>query len=147
MSDIMLSNNFWLLKTFIMTGIADQNRWQRPQQGRYKCNIDASFSVFRNRTSIGICLRKELGAFVLAKTMSFSPMYSVATGEATGLFQALQLIHDMQFDNVDFLVYFKKQLTLIIQGRCCSEFGYITTCRVLFSAHFTNSQVEFYWMW
>ena len=27
-----------------LSGTSDPNRWHKPQQGRYKCNIDASFS-------------------------------------------------------------------------------------------------------
>ncbi|AES96841.1 hypothetical protein MTR_5g042170 [Medicago truncatula] len=45
--------------------------WQRPQQVRLKYNVDASFSQAGNRTCIGMCVRDDDGAFVLAKTMSF----------------------------------------------------------------------------
>jgi len=55
-----------------------------------------------NRTGIGICIRDEEGTFVLAKTVSISPMCFVVIGEVVGLFQALQWPSDMQFDNVDF---------------------------------------------
>jgi len=36
--------------------------------------------------------------------MSFSSIYPVEVGEALGLFHALQWRHDMQFNNVDFVV-------------------------------------------
>jgi hypothetical protein len=42
-----------------------------------------------NRISHGICVRDNDGIFVLAKTMSFSPLYFVHVGEAFGLFNAI----------------------------------------------------------
>jgi hypothetical protein len=77
------------------------DRWRRPQRGRLKCNVDASFSNHLNRTGFGICIRDDEGTFVLAQTIPLSPMYSVAMGEALGLFHALQWLSDMQFDDVD----------------------------------------------
>jgi len=79
-------------------------RWQWPQRGRLKCNVDASFSDPLNRTGIGIYVRDDEGTFVLAKTVSISPTCSVVVGEAIGLFHALQWLSDMQFDNVDFVL-------------------------------------------
>jgi len=75
-------------------------RWQKPQQGRLTCNIDASFSSHWNHTSFGICLCDDDITFDLSKTMSFSPMCLVVMRKALCLFYALQWIHDMQFDNV-----------------------------------------------
>jgi hypothetical protein len=63
--------------------------WQRPLQGRLKCNVDASFSNSLNRTGIGMCIRDAEGTFVLAKTINFSPKCSVPLGEALGLLYAL----------------------------------------------------------
>jgi len=31
-------------------------RWQKPARGRYKCNIDASFSSSLNRVGLGMCI-------------------------------------------------------------------------------------------
>ncbi|KAK2358306.1 hypothetical protein QL285_095501 [Trifolium repens] len=76
--------------------------WQHPQQGRLKCNIDASFSESLNRTGIGVCIRDAVGTFVLAKTLHFSPKCSVPLGEAMGLYYAVQWLCDMSFDSIDF---------------------------------------------
>jgi hypothetical protein len=46
-----------------------QIKWQPPANGRFKCNIDAAFSIPHNRTGVGICLRDDEGTFVLAKTV------------------------------------------------------------------------------
>jgi hypothetical protein len=62
----------------------------KTQLGRVKCNIDVSFSSIWNCTKIGICLRNDDAAYMLAKTMSFSPIYPVEVGEALGLLDALQ---------------------------------------------------------
>jgi hypothetical protein len=64
--------------------------WQCPPRGRLKCNVDVGFSVATNRTDIGICVRDDDGAFVLAKTISFDVVHSVHVGEALGLYHALE---------------------------------------------------------
>jgi len=43
-------------------------KWTKPTAGRFKCNIDASFSQHTNKVGIGVCLRDDSGPFVLAKT-------------------------------------------------------------------------------
>lgn len=75
--------------------VASDVRWQRLQQGGLKCNVDASFSQAWNRTGIGMCVRDDDGAFVLAKTMNFSPLCPVSVGKALGLFYALEWLSDM----------------------------------------------------
>lgn len=91
---------------------ADQHRqsvqanacvWQKPQQGRFKCNIDAAFSSVWNRNGIGVCLRDDNGTYVLAQTRRFPTQLAVDVGEAMGLFHAIQWLTDMKFDNVDFV--------------------------------------------
>jgi len=93
---------------------------------------------------MGICLRDDNGAFVLAKTMSLSPMSSVAVGEALGLLYAMQWMQDMQFDNVDFVADSKITTDAFHSRRIdVTEFGHvISACRDIFST-FTNSGVEF----
>jgi hypothetical protein len=66
-----------------------QQIWRKPMAGLVKCNIDASFPVNSNRVSIGIYVRNENGAFILAKTEWFSPKCDVHVGEALGLLAAL----------------------------------------------------------
>jgi hypothetical protein len=85
-------------------------RWQRPQRVRLKCHVDASFLDQLQITSIiVICICDQEGTFMLDKTISLSlpPMCSVSMGEALGLFHALQLLSEMQFDNVDFTLHSK----------------------------------------
>jgi len=59
---------------------AVQPRWQPPEHGRMKCNVDAAFSSQRNKTGVGICIRDEDGVFVLARTVPFIGVYPVCEG-------------------------------------------------------------------
>jgi hypothetical protein len=110
-----------------------------------KCNIDASFSEFLNKTGIGICIRDAEGTFVLAKTLHFSPRCSVPLGEAMWLFFAIQWLRDLRMDHIDFALdsnivteAFHHQRPDVI------EFGQLmSAARRLFTTSFTNSRVEF----
>jgi ribonuclease HI len=119
--------------------------WQPPLPGRYKCNIDAAFSSSLNRTGIGICVRDSSGTFVLAKVVSLSCVVSADVGEAFRLHAALQWLSDMQFDSVDFETDSKLSADAFLSDRDdTSEFGcIISSCRLLFTALFSNSRVEF----
>ena len=77
---------------------AVQPRWQPPEHGCMKCNVDAVFSSQRNKTGVGICIRDEDGFFVLARTVTFIGVYPVDIGEALGLYHALQWASDMHLD-------------------------------------------------
>jgi len=79
-------------------------KWTKPTYGRYKCNIDASFSDSLNMVGIGICIRDDQGDFVMAKTDCFSPLCDVDVGEVVGLHTALQWVADLHYDNVDFVL-------------------------------------------
>jgi ribonuclease HI len=129
----------------MVSASTSESVWQRPLQGRLKCNVDASFSDSLNRTGIGMCIRDAEGTFVLAKTVNFSPKCSVPLGEALGLLHALQWLHDMAIDHVDIALdskivtdAFHKQLPDV------TEFGHVlSTARRIFTSSFTNSRVEF----
>jgi hypothetical protein len=43
--------------------------WKKPAIGRYKCNIDASFSAQNDCVGLEMCICDDEGRFVLAKTM------------------------------------------------------------------------------
>jgi len=119
--------------------------WQPPMSGRYKCNIDATFSSHHNRTGIGVCVRDSEGIFVLSKTLTYPCTVSVDVGEALGLHSALQWLSDMQLDNVDFEIDSKLTVDAFLSNRndlsefCCI----ISSCRSLFHNLFSNSRVEF----
>jgi len=77
-------------------------RWQKPMEGRFKCNIDASFSKHLNRVGIGTCIRDDSSSFVLARTEWFSPLCDVHVGEALGLLSALEWVHLLQLEPINF---------------------------------------------
>jgi len=123
----------------------DQHIWQKPALGRLKCNLDATFSTNLHHTGTGVCIRDEEGAYVLAKMLSFPCVHQVAVGEAMRLFEALQWLSDMSFDNIDFELDSKITCDAFHSFReDVSELGnIITSCKALFSAFFINSRVEF----
>jgi len=66
--------------------------WIKPNRGRYKCNIDATFSNQHNRVGIGMCIRDDQGDFVLACIEWYSPILEVDTWEA------LRVLHEMGYE-------------------------------------------------
>ncbi|CAJ2643989.1 unnamed protein product [Trifolium pratense] len=120
-------------------------KWARPSLGRYKCNIDASFSSGLNRVGIGTCIRDDQGRFVVAKTEWFSPVCDVEMGEAQGLLQALKWVRDLQLEDVDFELDAQTVVTKFHSKKDdVSEFGeVIKDCQRLHNTFFKNSKVEF----
>ncbi|CAJ2641086.1 unnamed protein product [Trifolium pratense] len=120
-------------------------RWSKPSIGRYKCNIDASFSTILNKVGIGVCVRDDQGSFVLAKTEWFSPIMNVDIGEALGLLHAMKWIQDLQLEHVDFELDSQIVVTKFhSKNRDESELGdIIKDCRTMFNTHFRNSRVEY----
>jgi hypothetical protein len=92
----------------------EEDNWKKPAPGRYKCNIDASFSTSLNRVDLGMCLRDDDGAFVLARTEWFAPLCDIDVGEVVGLHTALYWISNQQFDNVDFVLDCKRVVDCVI---------------------------------
>jgi ribonuclease HI len=107
--------------------------------------VDATFSDQRNITGAGICIRDDEDTFVLAKVIPIFPLCSVSMGEALALYHALEWLSDMSFDHVDFCSESKVTVDAFHQNRVdVTKTGHIlTTCRQLFTTHFTNSKVEF----
>lgn len=59
-------------------------KWSKPSPGRYKCNVDAFFFKSLNKVGIGICIRDEGGAFVLARIERLTPnCFEVGQGSPT----------------------------------------------------------------
>jgi hypothetical protein len=65
-------------------------KWTKLATGRFKCNIDVSFSQQTNKVGIGVCIRDDSGTFVLAKTECLTPFCEVHIGEALGLLLTLE---------------------------------------------------------
>jgi ribonuclease HI len=65
-------------------------RWQRPRDGWWKCNVDASFSQNPVALGCGWCVRDSAGMFVAAGTSSSNCTATVAEGEAKALLFAMR---------------------------------------------------------
>jgi hypothetical protein len=48
--------------------ITQQMVWAKPDNERYKCNVDVAFSLNHNKVEIGMCIRDDHGRFVAART-------------------------------------------------------------------------------
>jgi ribonuclease HI len=122
-----------------------QVRWQKPEHGRLKCNVDASFSEALNCVGFGFCIRDEAGNFVQAQTMWSNPVCSTDVGEGLGLSHAIRWVHALQLTNVDFELDAKKVVDYFNNGsNDITEFGVIVEeCRRSCNLHFENSKVEF----
>jgi ribonuclease HI len=77
-------------------------RWEKPQHGWYKCNIDAGFHKDLNKTSTGWCLRDHMGRFVMAETTWVDGNYSIIEGEAIALLEAMKSMEQRRISNVIF---------------------------------------------
>jgi len=123
----------------------EEDNWKKPTPGKYKCNIDASFSTSLDRVGLGMCLRDDAGDFVLAKAKWFAPLCDIDVGEAVGLHTVLDWVSNLQFDNVDFALDPKRVVDCV--NSCIddsSEFGcIISACKQLLVDRFQKSHVEF----
>jgi ribonuclease HI len=76
--------------------------WEKPQQGWFKCNIDAGFFRDSNSTTTGWCLRDHMGRFIMAGTTRLDGNYSVIEGEAKALLEAMKEMEQRHISNVIF---------------------------------------------
>jgi ribonuclease HI len=122
-----------------------QTKWSKPSIGRYKCNIDASFSHSTNKVGIGICIRDEHGQFVAARTEWMEPILDVEVGEAMGLLSALIWVVELQLHNMDFEMDCKRVVDGLYSNRTyTSDLGAILSdCRLILATSFVNSHIKF----
>ncbi|PNY00739.1 cytochrome p450 [Trifolium pratense] len=118
------------------------NRWKKPQPGRMKCSIDASFS--ENKVVIDMCIQDDSGAFILAKTEWFSPKCTVRVDEALNFLSALWWVHDLHFVPIDFELDSKIVVDNFFSSKSdATKFeDIIKICTFLFTDLYTNSSVE-----
>ncbi|GAU49592.1 hypothetical protein TSUD_407630 [Trifolium subterraneum] len=119
--------------------------WTKPSSGRYKCNIDASFSSSLNKVGIGICIRDDQGRFVIARTEWLTPIMEVEVGEAMGLLHALKWVEELQISDMDFEVDCKRVVDSLHSNKNhASDLGaIIIDCRRILATSLTNSHVKF----
>jgi ribonuclease HI len=77
-------------------------RWQKPRDGWWKCNVDASFSQNPNGLACGWCVRDAGGLFVAAGTIFCNATVTVAEGEAVALLEAMRQCIACGWSNIVF---------------------------------------------
>ncbi|GAU46456.1 hypothetical protein TSUD_402230 [Trifolium subterraneum] len=125
--------------------VPQQVNWEKPSHGRYKCNIDASFSPMSNKVCIGMCIRDTNGCFVAARTEWMEPILDVDIGEAMGLLRALNWMNEIQLTNVDLEMDCKRVVDNLYSSRTYrSDLGDILSdCRTILTTSLVNSHVKF----
>ncbi|XP_074351632.1 uncharacterized protein LOC141690759 [Apium graveolens] len=81
-----------------------ESKWQVPEPGSYKLNVDAS--VFPNAQffSVGMVMRDHLGSFIACKVGSFPMVDSVFEAELIGVREALSWIKEGQYGSAKVLI-------------------------------------------
>lgn len=72
------------------------SKWQAPEAGVFKVNVDASVFPGTNEFSIGMILRNSAGDFMAAKNQKFGGEVSVVEAETIGVREALSWIKELQ---------------------------------------------------
>jgi hypothetical protein len=65
-------------------------RWQKPRDGWWKCNVDASFSQNPTGVAYGWCMRDAGGNFIAAGSKFCTFIVTVAEGETLALLEAMR---------------------------------------------------------
>ncbi|KAK6144415.1 hypothetical protein DH2020_021235 [Rehmannia glutinosa] len=71
---------------------AQTAKWSKPNRLQFKCNVDATLSLERNATYIGMVVRDDKGEFVVARTITFPGIFAPKEAEAIGVREALSWI-------------------------------------------------------
>jgi ribonuclease HI len=77
-------------------------RWEKPRDGWWKCNVDASFSQNPSYTGWGWCIRDSAGSFIAAGTDHYNHTLTVAEGEAKALLEAIREATSRGWSNIVF---------------------------------------------
>jgi len=73
----------------------DISRWSKPSVGRFKCNVDASFSASLNKVGFRACIRDANENHVISRTECLTPLLDVEMGEVIGLLHAMRWVKDL----------------------------------------------------
>jgi ribonuclease HI len=76
--------------------------WQKPRDGWWKCNVDASFSHSPCYTGWGWCLRDSAGCFSAAGTNICRNTLTVVEGEAMTILEAMRVAISKGWSNIIF---------------------------------------------
>ncbi|XP_074364363.1 uncharacterized protein LOC141705221 [Apium graveolens] len=82
--------------------LQEVEKWQPPEEGSFKVNVDAAIQEGSESFSIGMVIRDHTGTFIEGKVMSFPSPESVFAAEAIGMREALSWIADKGLHKVTF---------------------------------------------
>ena len=98
-------------------------RWEKPDPGWVKCNVDVAFVTGSGKTSVGLCFRDSNGQFMAGMTQWQQLVSSTIEGEAWALLLAMQEARHKGFDRVQFESDSKVLVDAIhMKRRCNYEF-------------------------
>ncbi|GAU29840.1 hypothetical protein TSUD_223860 [Trifolium subterraneum] len=125
--------------------VQQHTNWEKPSRGRYKCNIDASFSSTHNKVEIDMCIRDGQGRYVAAKTEWLEPIVDVEIGEAMGLFSAVKWVDELRLSDVDCEMDCKRVVDCLHSSRTYNSDlrDILRDCTVILATNLVNSHVKF----
>lgn len=114
--------------------------WSPPPNGCLKFNLDAALFVDQNRVGCGICVRDNIGHFVMALTDWTKATMTAAEGEAWSLLQALRWA---SFSNLNFVIFEVDCKKVVDDIHTANKYGSILDeCRIILSLY-NNYKVVF----
>ncbi|KAK2358234.1 hypothetical protein QL285_095437 [Trifolium repens] len=119
-------------------------RWEKPDPGWVKCNVDVAFVTGSGKTSVGLCFRDSNGQFMAGMTQWQQIISSTIEGEVWALLLAMQEARHKGLDRVQFESDSKVLVDAIhMKRRGNSEFLSIVYNIVSFMSSFSNFEVKF----
>ncbi|GAU28961.1 hypothetical protein TSUD_153770 [Trifolium subterraneum] len=79
---------------------AGRGRWTPPEQGTYKCNVDAAIFKEQNCFGAGMCIRDHSGNFIRAQTTWTYGNPQPHEAEAWRLKAAISWLRDLGFSSI-----------------------------------------------
>ncbi|XP_074373526.1 uncharacterized protein LOC141713854 [Apium graveolens] len=111
----------------------DPVKWEKPEAGWLKLNVDATVRTCDDSFSMGLVLRDHTGVFVACKTVRQPPLGTVIEAEALTILEGLQWILTLPHGGV----YIESDSLTNVRALQCSrdnllEVGYILdACRII----------------
>jgi ribonuclease HI len=120
------------------------HRWQKPRDGWWKCNVDASFSQNPHGMAYAWCLRDVNGEFIAAGTNSCNFHVTVTEGEALAILEAMRQCIERGWTNI----LFESDAKLVVEAVHSTKQGnselssIISSIKLLLQQH-SNFEVKF----
>jgi len=117
-------------------------KWIKPTEGRFKCNIDVSFSQFSNRVGIRVCIRDDTCTFVLVETELLLHSMRYLLAKLLDCYQFWNVLINYIWD-LSILNLMQKKWWIIFHLHITNFGMIIHNCKTIFEQYYVNSCVEF----